>query len=63
MSIIAGYIRQSDGVKVQIGSYDSIELAEGAISNDASADVSDYWLARYFDAETNEAGIFAYIDP
>lgn len=63
MSIIAGYTRQTDGINIVIGNYDSVDLAETSIDDNDFTDVAQYWLAASFNTDTNEADIFAYIDP
>lgn len=63
MSIIAGYTRQTDGTNIVIGNYDSVDLAETAVQDSDFTDIAQYWLASSFNTDTNEADIFAYIDP
>lgn len=62
MSIVAGYTRNNDGAYIVIGNYDSPSLAETAIADDTSSDVTEYWIASSVNPETNEPDVLGTID-
>jgi len=62
MAIVAGYTRQTDRAYIVIGNYESPALAETAITNDASSDVKEYWVASCINPETNEPHVLGIID-
>ena len=62
MSTVAGYTN-IEGVNVVIGTYEDPALAETAVEQDESTDVSQYWLASFVNSDTGEPEILGYIDP
>jgi hypothetical protein len=62
MAIVAGYTRQTDGAYIVIGNYESPALAETAITDDASSDVKEYWIASSINPENDMPIILGTID-
>ena len=62
MAIIAGYIKQTDGSFVEIGSYDNAQLAEAAIAADTSTGVKEYCIASSVDDSNGEPDTLGTID-
>lgn len=62
MAIVAGYTRQTDGAYIVIGNYESSALAEMAITDDASSDVKEYWIASSINPDNDTPIVLGTID-